>query len=96
MAAARRIPPERPNAASEIERVSRRVRENVGRNLLRYRRASGLSQRRLSERCGVTQTYISQIESRKAPHDFGLKLIVALCVALGIEPVDLIANPVPD
>src|SRR4051794_17393972 len=92
MAAARRVPAERPVAAAKVERMKQRLRENIGKNLLRFRQERGLTQRQLSERADISQTYISQIETLTANRNFGSDLIAALCVALDITPVDLISD----
>lgn len=89
---ARRIPAERPVARAKLEAVARGLRENVGRNLLRIRTERGLTQRQLSERADISQTYISQLETLKADRNFGLDLIVALAVALDVSAIDLLTD----
>lgn len=91
-AAARRVPAEPPSPAAKVEQMTKRLRANVARNLLRIRAEQGLTQRQLSERADISQTYISQIETLKADRNFGFELIAALCVALDISPVDLISD----
>jgi DNA-binding Xre family transcriptional regulator len=107
MAAARRIPAERPVAAAKVERMKQRLRENLSRNLLRLRAEKQWSQRQLSEKADVSQTYISQLETLAArpPRGAGVKiggktqgravsldLIAALAVALDVSPADLISD----
>lgn len=91
-AAARRAPAARPIPVAKVERLTQRIRENVGRNLLRIRGEQQISQRALSEMANISQTYISQIETLKAKHNFGIELIAALCVALSVSPTDLISD----
>jgi predicted XRE-type DNA-binding protein len=90
---ARRIPPMRPTAAGKAraERLKKQLRDNVARNLLRFRTEADLSQRQLSELADVSQTYISQIES-KASRNFGLDLLAALAGALDKQISDLISD----
>ena len=88
---ARRVPLEKPASKVQVERMKKQLRENMARNLLRFRTELGLSQRQLSERADVSQTYISQIEA-KASRNFGLELIAALAVALGKSAIDLISD----
>jgi transcriptional regulator with XRE-family HTH domain len=106
-AAARRIPPERPASAAKVERMKQRLRENLSRNLLRLRAERQWSQRQLSEKSDISQTYISQLETLAArpPRGAGAKvdektqgravsldLIAALAVALDVTPADLISD----
>jgi hypothetical protein len=58
-AAARRIPQERPAPAAKVERMKQRLRENLSRNLLRLRGERQWSQRQLSEKSDISQTYYS-------------------------------------
>jgi DNA-binding XRE family transcriptional regulator len=90
-AAARRVPAERPSPAAKVENMKQRIRGNVARNLVRIRGELGLTQRQLAERANVSQTYISQIE-KKADRNFGLDLLVALCVALDVSFSDLTSD----
>ena len=49
----------------------------------------GLTQRRLAERCGVSQTTISRFERGRAPtmrFELVLKILVALRVELAVRP----------
>jgi hypothetical protein len=62
-AAARRVPAEPPSPAAKVDRLKQRLRENVARNLLRLRSEKQMSQRQLSERADISQTYISQLET---------------------------------
>jgi DNA-binding Xre family transcriptional regulator len=93
-ASARRVPAERPSPAAKVERMKQRLRENVGKNLLRIRTERELTQRQLSERADISQTWISQLETNKgsAGTNLGLNLIAALAVALDVNPVDLICD----
>src|SRR3954451_3263453 len=91
-AAARRVPAEKPVSPSKVERMTQRLRENAGRNLLRIRTEQQMTQRALSEKANISQTYISKVETLKAKHNSGLELIAALCVALSVSPVDLTSD----
>lgn len=92
---ARRVPAERPVSAARVERMKQRLRENIGKNVLRIRTERGLTQRQLSELADISQTYLSQLESLpKGPvgTNIGMNLIAALAVALDVSPVDLISD----
>jgi transcriptional regulator with XRE-family HTH domain len=104
-AAARRVPAERPSPAAKVERMKQRLRENLSRNLLRLRSEKQWSQRQLSEKADISQTYISQLETQATRPARGagakgqiqgravsLDLIAALAVALDVSPADLISD----
>jgi DNA-binding XRE family transcriptional regulator len=87
-AAARRVPMERPIAQTKIERAQKRLQETVAKNLLRLRTEASLSQRQMSERTGISATYISQAEQGK--RNLSLDLVATLALALDKTPADLI------
>ena len=91
MPPARRVPPEKPAPANRVERMKKRLRANVARNVLRIRTDAGLSQKQLSERANLSQTYVSQIESARN-RNFGVDVIAMLAVALDVAPSDLTAD----
>jgi len=57
--------------------------------LRELRIARGLSQQELSERAGVRQAAISEIESGKRRR-VDLEVLDRLCVALGVQPGELL------
>ncbi|HEX2839936.1 helix-turn-helix transcriptional regulator [Hyphomicrobium sp.] len=59
--------------------------EHLLAQLREVREASGTSQRALSERTGLTQSHISQIEGRKL--EPGLSSFIELARALDLEPI---------
>jgi len=62
--------------------------------LRELREARGLSQLQLSERAGVRQATISELESgKKLRLDFGI--LDRLCAALGVEPGELLEREQP-
>ena len=79
---------ERPTAPAKVERAKRRLQETVAKNLLRLRTEASLSQRQLSERTGISTTYISQAEQAK--RNLSLDMIAVLATAMDREPIDLI------
>jgi DNA-binding Xre family transcriptional regulator len=93
-AAARRVPAEPQSPTAKVERMTKRLRANVGKNLFRIRTERGLTQRQLSERADISQTWLSQLETNKgsAGTNLGLNLIAALAVALDVNPADLISD----
>lgn len=55
----------------------------IGKSIKHFRKKLGLSQSELAEKSGITQTYLSQLESdKKTPHAPTLK---SLCDAMGIK-----------
>ena len=54
------------------------------RNLKKWRKAAGLSQKKLAEKCGTGHSYIRQIESRSRSPSFAF--IGKIAEALQIEP----------
>jgi len=54
------------------------------RNLKKWRKISGLSQKKLAERCGAGHSYIRQIEGGGGTPSFAL--LDKIAEALGIEP----------
>ena len=53
-------------------------------NLKKWRKASGLSQKRLAEKCGAAHSYIRQIENGVGTPSFAM--LTKIAEALGIEP----------
>jgi len=64
-------------------------------NLRKWRRATGLSQKKLAEKCGAAHSYIRQIENGLGNPSFAL--LAKIAEALEIEPYQLFydedANP---
>lgn len=56
-----------------------------------WRKYQNLNQERLADRVGITQAYLSRVESGKAPYT--QPLLEALADALRCEPADLIMRP---
>jgi transcriptional regulator with XRE-family HTH domain len=88
--AARRVPPEKPIPPSKAERMQKHLRETVANNIQRFRTDAGLTQRQLSERANVSQTYISQTEQGK--RNLSLDLIALLALALEKTPAELVSD----
>lgn len=65
------------------------MRVLVGRNALRLRHASGLTQEQLAERSGLSQQYISGLESGK--RNPTVVTLFELATALGAEVVEFFA-----
>jgi transcriptional regulator with XRE-family HTH domain len=68
------------------------LRQIFATNLIRARRAKGLSQENLAYEADVNRTYISKLE--KGSTYVGLEIIGKLSAVLGIEPADLLRKPV--
>ncbi len=66
------------------------MRKLVGRNVERMRRAQGITQEHLAERCGFSQQYISGLENgRRNPT---VVTLYEIATALGVTPVELLAD----
>jgi len=57
------------------------------RNLKKWRRLTGLSQKELAEKCGATHSYIRQIESGIGHPSFAM--LAKIAEALEVEPYQL-------
>ncbi len=64
--------------------------EIFGKNLKKYRTASGLSQEKFAEKCGLHRTYIGSIE--RFQRNVSLENVQRIADALGIEPYKLLIN----
>lgn len=66
------------------------AQDQLGANIRRIRRAAGLSQIDLSDRCGLHFTEISRLE--RGVRDARLSTIVKLARGLDVAPADLLAG----
>ena len=66
------------------------MRKLVGRNVLKFRLANGLTQEQLAEKSGHTQQYISGLE--RGTRNPTVVSLFELAQALKVTPVDLIAH----
>lgn len=57
-------------------------------NLREIRQQKGVTQRQLSEKCGIAQSYISELE--KGKYDCSITTLCALTRALKVTPGELI------
>ena len=60
-------------------------------NLVRLRRAKGVSQQALAHRAEIDRPYLSRVEA--AHHCVGLEVIGKLAEALEVEPAELLKLP---
>ncbi|HEX9969556.1 MAG TPA: helix-turn-helix transcriptional regulator [Acidimicrobiales bacterium] len=65
-----------------------------GERVRTLRRAAGLSQEQLGQLAGLHRTYVSALEL--GTRNVGLRGIVRLATALGVDPADLVAGLTPD
>lgn len=64
------------------------MRKLVGRNAARLRKEAGLTQEQLAERCGLSQQYLSGLESgRRNPT---VVTLYELATALGVSHEELV------
>jgi transcriptional regulator with XRE-family HTH domain len=64
------------------------MRKLVGRNALRLRKEAGLTQEQLAERSGLSQQYLSKLESGK--RNPTVVTLYELATALGVSHVELV------
>lgn len=57
-------------------------------NLKKIREERKITQSQLSDMCGISQNYISELENEK--HEATEYIIIRLCIGLGIEPNELL------
>lgn len=70
------------------------MRKLVGRNTARIRKESGLTQEELSERCGLSQQYISGLErGRRNPT---IVTVYEIAAALEVSHLALLDPGAPD
>jgi transcriptional regulator with XRE-family HTH domain len=67
------------------------LRQIFAANLLRFRRAKGLSQESLAYEADVNRTYISKLE--KGSVYVGLEIIGKLAKVLEVQPADFLIPP---
>src|SRR5579872_175104 len=66
------------------------LRNNLGRNLRAYRKRMGLTQEQLSERSGLHQTYLSDVE--RARRNVTLDVVERLAAAVMTSPIELLSD----
>lgn len=70
--------------------ASMKLRQIAARNLRILRKQKGLSQEELAFQAGINRNYVGQIErEEKSPT---VDIVEKLAIALGTEPVELIAK----
>jgi transcriptional regulator with XRE-family HTH domain len=63
---------------------------SLGKELLRARKAAGLTQEELAFKAGIARNYVSLLElDRKSPT---VKMLVKLCRALGVRASRIVAK----
>ena len=67
------------------------LRTTFAANVVRLRRAKGLSQEALAHEAGVNRSYLARIETGR--HYVGLEIIGKLAEALEVEPAELLKVP---
>lgn len=64
------------------------LRRTLARNVVRQRKALGLSQEALAQDAGIDRTWLSKLETAKAA--VSVDIIEKLASALGADPADLL------
>lgn len=66
------------------------IRESVGRNFARLRRAQGLTQEEVEARAGISQQYLSSLEQGK--RNPTVVTLFQLALALGVSMAELVQS----
>jgi DNA-binding XRE family transcriptional regulator len=93
MAAARRVPLERPPTAADEAKVVRQqhlLRVLLGRNIKKFREEVGLSQRALAMRADLSTNHIGRCE--KGRHAVTTDFLVRVSYHLGTTPIALLSG----
>lgn len=67
---------------------------DLGRHVAYYRMLAGLTQLKLSEKLGVSRSYLGRIEAAGMNQHFSFELFFNICRTLGILPEDFF-KPLP-
>jgi ribosome-binding protein aMBF1 (putative translation factor) len=93
MAAARRIPLEKPPTkaeATKVDRLQKAMLLRIGTRLKRMRTASGLSLRAFAMRADCSPTYLSEIE--RGDRSISVEFLVRVSHFLGVHPTIFISD----
>ncbi len=66
------------------------ILKNISKNIKSYRKAKGLSQEKLAEKCDLHRTYIGAVE--RAEKNITIKSLVKIANALDINIADLLID----
>lgn len=64
------------------------IREQVAKNIRKYRKARGFSQEELADRCGLHRTYIGSVE--RLERNITIENMERIAIALGRSPRELL------
>lgn len=67
---------------------------DIGLHIAYYRNKLNMRQKDLAATVGVTQAYISRIESRNEAVSFSMNLFISICHTLKVKPIDMF-RPLP-
>ena len=68
----------------------------LGENIAYYRKRMHLNQAGFALRANISRGYLSQIEASKCGKAPSLALIIHMSEILGVEPYELLKEPMPD
>lgn len=98
MAAARRVPPERPPSKADeakLLRMQAELRTRISHHIRRLREEAGLSSiRALAERTGISSGYLSELETPKKdkPRAPTIDLLVRIAYFLNVPVTTLLSD----
>lgn len=64
------------------------IKERLGKNVARLRKAQGLSQEAFADHAGIHRTYISDIE--RSARNPTIEVVAKIAKALGVKPGELL------
>lgn len=69
------------------------IYNTIRKNIRKYRKEKYITSSQLAEFVDLSHDFIRQIQSDKAGHNFSVKTLYKISVALGVTMDDLISNP---
>jgi transcriptional regulator with XRE-family HTH domain len=69
------------------------IYDTIRKNIRKYRREKKITSSELAERVDLSHDFIRQIQSDKSKHNFSVKTLYKISVALGVSMDDLVSNP---
>lgn len=69
------------------------IYSTIRKNIKRYRKEKDITSSELAELVDLSHDFIRQIQSDKSKHNFSVKTLYKISVALGVTMDDLISNP---
>ena len=69
------------------------IYDTIRKNIKKYRKEKNMTSSELAELVDLSHDFIRQIQSNKVAHNFSVKTLYKISVALGVTMDDLVNNP---